>query len=288
MWHTLSLGEIIKRFRTDLNYGLSKGQVQKAREVYGENKLAEGKKESIVIKFLKQFNDFMIIILILASIISASIAYIEKTNDYLDSIIIISIVILNAIMGTLQETKAEKSLEALKKLSNPTAKVKRDGIIKNIPSDELVPGDYIIIETGSYICADARLVKTTNLKVEESSLTGETVPVVKDEKAKLKENVSTGDMLNMVFASTIAVSGHGEAIVCDTGMNTKVGKIASLIITDESPETPLQKKLRRSWKKIRPCSTYNLFYNIYYRFNEKNSRNSNVHDICWTSSCSNT
>lgn len=250
MWHTLSLGEIIKRFRTDLNYGLSKGQVQKAREVYGENKLAEGKKESIFIKFLKQFNDFMIIILILASLVSAIIAYVEGSNDYLDSIIIIAIVILNAIMGVIQEEKAEKSLESLKKMSNPTAKVKRDGVIKNIPSDELVPGDYIIIEQGSYIGADARLVKTANLKVEESSLTGETLPVLKDEKAKLKENAPIGDMVNMVFASTIAVSGHGEALVCNTGMNTKVGKIASLIITNESPQTPLQKKLRRSRKKI--------------------------------------
>lgn len=188
MWYTMQIGEIAKKLRTDLNTGLREEQIEKIRGVYGENKLNEGKKESIFIKFIKQFNDFMIIILIAASVVSAVMAYIQGTNDYLDSIIIIFIVVLNAIMGVVQEAKAEKSLEALKKMSAPTAKVKRDGIIKTIPSTELVPGDYIIIETGSYIPADSRLVKSTNLKIEESALTGETVPVLKDEKAILNNN----------------------------------------------------------------------------------------------------
>ena len=170
-------------------------------------------------------------------------------------------------MGVIQEEKAEKSLDALKKMSTPTAKVKREGVIKSIPSEEVVPGDYLIIEAGSYIPADARLVKIANLKIEESSLTGETVPILKNEKAILKKDAPIGDMINMVFASTIAISGHGEAIACDTGMNTKVGKIATLIIQDKSPETPLQKKLRRSWKKIRTCCTWNLLFNIYNRNN---------------------
>lgn len=249
MWHTISLGETVKKLNTDLNTGLSEEQVKKARERSGENKLTEGKKESIFVKFIKQFNDFMIIILIVAAVISAIMAYMEGTGDYLDSVIIIFIVVLNAIMGVVQEAKAEKSLDALKKMSAPTAKVKRDGIIKEIPSTEVVPGDYIIIETGSYIPADSRLVKSYNLKVEESALTGETVPVLKDEKAVLKENIPIGDMVNMVWGATIAVSGHAEAIVTDTGMNTKVGKIATLIISDDAPETPLQKKLRRSTEK---------------------------------------
>lgn len=244
MWHTMQLGEVLRKLNTDLNTGLREGQVENIRKLYGKNKLAESKKESIFVKFIKQFNDFMIIILILAAIVSAIMAYIEGTSDYLDSIIILFIVVLNAIMGVAQETKAEKSLEALKKMSAPTAKVKRDGVIKTIPSTDVVPGDYIIIETGSYIPADARLVKSYSLKVEESALTGETVPVIKDEKAVLKENIPIGDMVNMVWGATIAISGHGEAVVTDIGMNTKVGKIASLIITDESPETPLQKKLR--------------------------------------------
>lgn len=249
MWWTITLGEVLKKLNTDLNTGLREGQVKNIRGKVGENKLVESKKESLFIKFIKQFNDFMIIILIAASIISAIMAYIERTGDYLDSVIIIFIVVLNAVMGVIQEAKAEKSLDALKKMSAPTAKVKRDGIIKVIPSTEVVPGDYIIIETGSYIPADSRLVKSYNLKVEESALTGETVPVLKDEKAVLKENAPIGDIVNMVWGATIAVSGHAEAIVTDTGMNTKVGKIATLIISDESPETPLQKKLRRSSEK---------------------------------------
>ncbi len=249
MWHTMQLGEILRKLKSDLNTGLREEQVKKIREKVGENKLVEDKKEGLFIKFIKQFNDFMIIILIAAAVLSAIMAYIEGTSDYLDSIIILFIVILNAIMGVVQEAKAEKSLEALKKMSAPTAKVKRDGVIKIIPSTEIVPGDYIIIETGSYIPADSRLVKSYNLKVEESALTGETVPVLKDEKASLKENIPIGDMVNMVWGATIAVSGHAEGIVTDIGMNTKVGKIASLIVSDESPETPLQKKLRRSSEK---------------------------------------
>lgn len=249
MWHTMSLGETVKKLNTDLNTGLSEEQVKKIREKTGENKLNESKRESIFVKFIKQFNDFMIIILIAAAIISAVMSYVEGTGDYLDSIIIVSIVVLNAIMGVMQEAKAEKSLDALKKMSAPTAKVKRGGIIKEIPSEEVVPGDYIIIETGSYIPADGRLIKSYNLKVEESALTGETVPVLKNEKAILKENIPIGDMVNMVWGATIAVSGHAEAIVTNIGMNTKVGKIATLIISDEAPETPLQRKLRRSSEK---------------------------------------
>ena len=185
MWHTMQLGEILRKLKTDLNTRLREEQIENIRKIYGKNKLVEGKKESLLVKFIKQFNDFMIIILISAAILSAIMAYVEGTSDYLDSIIILVIVVLNAIMGVAQEAKAEKSLEALKKMSAPTAKVKRDGIIKQIPSIEVVPGDYIIIETGSYIPADTRLVKSYNLKVEESALTGETVPVLKDEKAEL-------------------------------------------------------------------------------------------------------
>lgn len=206
MWYTMPLGEVLKKLRSDLNTGLREEQVEDIRKIYGENKLSEKKKESIIIKFFKQFNDFMIIILIVASIISAVMSYVEGKNDYLDSVIIILIVVVNAIMGVVQEAKAEKSLEALKKMSAPTAKVKRNGVVKTVQSTELVPGDYIIIEAGSYIPADSRLIKAYNLKVEESSLTGETVPVLKDEKAIVGENTPIGDIINMVWGATIAVS----------------------------------------------------------------------------------
>lgn len=206
MWYTMPLGEVLKKLRSDLNTGLREEQIEDIRKIYGENKLSEKKKESIIIKFFKQFNDFMIIILIVASIISAVMSYVEGKNDYLDSVIIILIVVVNAIMGVVQEAKAEKSLEALKKMSAPTAKVKRNGVVKTVQSTELVPGDYIIIESGSYIPADSRLIKAYNLKVEESSLTGETVPVLKDEKAIVGENTPIGDIVNMVWGATIAVS----------------------------------------------------------------------------------
>ena len=267
MWHTLQIGEIAKRLRTDLNTGLREEQAKLIREKIGENKLNEVKKESLFKKFLNQFNDFMIIILIIAAVVSFVMAIIQGTNEYLDSIIILVIVVLNAIMGVLQEAKAEKSLEELKKMSAPTTKVKRDGIIKTVITTDVVPGDYVIIETGSYIPADIRLVKTSNLRIEESALTGEAISVLKDEKAVLKKDIPVGDMVNMAWGATIVVSGHGEGIVVNTGMNTKVGKIASLILEEESPDTPLQKKLRRSRKKIRACSSFNLFVDLFYRYN---------------------
>ena len=201
-------------------------------------------------RFIEQFNDFMIIILIIASIISAVVSKLEGSNDYVDSIIIIAIVIFNAIMGLVQEAKAEKSIEALKKMTSPTSKVRRDGRIIEVDSKEIVPGDIVILEAGCFVPADCRLIKTFNLKVEESSLTGETNAILKDAEIILKANSAIGDMVNMAFATTIVVNGNAEAIVTETGMNTKLGKIAKMIITDDSPETPLQKKLGQVGKTL--------------------------------------
>lgn len=192
----------------------------------------------------------MILILIIASVVSAVMAYLEGSNEYMDSVIIIAIVIFNAVMGLVQESKAEKSLEALKKMSSPIAKVKRNGKIENIKSEEVVPGDILILEAGNYVPADCRLIKSFNLKVEESALTGETLPVNKDANVLLKQEVSLGDMFNMAFATTIVVGGHAEAIVTETGMQTKVGRIAKMIITDEAPQTPIQKKLAQVGKTL--------------------------------------
>ena len=250
MWHTKAINEVEVNFRTNVQIGLNEKEVEERHKHFGENKLADTKKESIFIKFIKQFNDFMIIILIIASIISALVSKLDGSGDYIDSVIIIAIVILNAVMGVVQEAKAEKSLEALKTMKAPTAKVKRNGKIVNIKSEEVVPGDIIILEAGNYVPADARLIKSSNLKVEESSLTGETVPVLKDENVILRENVPIGDMVNMVFSSCIVVNGHGEALVTETGMNTKVGKIAGMILKDEAPETPIQKKLAEVGKTL--------------------------------------
>lgn len=250
MWYTLSTKEVEKQMQTNIEFGLNEKQVEDKQNKFGLNKLEEKKKESIVIKFIKQFNDFMIIILIIASIISAVVARLEGSNDYFDSIIIIAIVVFNAIMGLVQEAKAEKSLEALKKMTAPTCRVKRNGKISTIKSEQIVPGDIVLLEAGNYVPADCRLISSSNLKIEESSLTGETVPVLKEANSILKEKTALGDMVNMAFSTTIVVNGHGEAIVTDIGMNTKVGKIAKMIITNEAPETPIQKKLEEVGKAL--------------------------------------
>lgn len=243
MWHSSSVEEVSKKLKTNINIGLSEEEAQKRFERYGPNNLKEKKKESTFVKFIKQFNDFMIITLIIAAIISAVVSKLNGEADYIDSIIIVAIVIFNAIMGLVQEQKAEKSLEALKKMSAPNAKVRRNGRVQEIDATMVVPGDIVILEAGNYVPADCRLINSYNLKIEESALTGETIPSLKDSSKILKENTAMGDLCNMVFATTIVVNGHGEAIVVETGMNTRVGKIAGMIIEDESPETPIQKKL---------------------------------------------
>lgn len=250
MWHTYDIGNLIYKLKSNLLYGISNEEAKKRLEKYGKNKIEDKKKESIFVKFIKQFNDIMIIILIISAIVSAAVAKLEGNGDYIDSIIIISIVILNAIMGTVQEAKAEKSIDALKKMSTPVAKVKREGNIITVPSEEIVIGDIIILEAGNYVPADCRIIKSYNLKIEESSLTGETIPILKDENVKLKGDCNIGDMVNMAFGTTIITNGSAEAVVVETGMNTKVGKIANMIINDESPETPIQKKLGQIGKTL--------------------------------------
>ena len=250
MWHSIELKEIQRKLKTNIYEGLSEEEAKKRKEKYGENKLQEQKKDSVLKRFIKQFNDFMIIILIIAAIISAVVAKMQGSNDYIDSVIIIAIVVLNSIMGVIQETKAEKSLEALKKMSAPVTKVKRNGKVTIIKGNDVVPGDIVILEAGNYVPADCRLINSYNLKIEESSLTGETIPVLKEANVMLPENASLGDMINMAFATTIVVNGHAEAIVTETGMNTNVGKIAKMIITDEAPETPIQRKLGEVGKTL--------------------------------------
>lgn len=251
MWHTKNIKEIEKELRTNIKTGLGDKDVQIRQDEFGKNKIEEGKKESLLVKFINQFKDFMIIILIIAAIISAVVSYLEWTGDYFDSIIIIAIVLFNGLMGLIQEAKAEKSIEALKKMSAPVAKVRRNGKVLTVNGEDIVPGDIVILETGCYVPADIRLINTYNLKVEESSLTGETEAVEKDENALFNnQKVPLGDMKNMVFAGTAVVNGHAEGIVTNIGMNTEVGKIASMIITNEAPQTPIQKKLSEVGKVL--------------------------------------
>ena len=216
MWQSLNLSEVKQKLRTNFQYGLTNEEVDKRFNEYGENKLEDKPRESLILRFFKQFNDFMIIVLIVAAIVSAAIEKMQGSNDYLDSIIIIAIVIFNAIMGVVQEAKAEKSLEALKKMTAPVVKVRREGRVRQIKSSELVPGDIVILEAGNFVPADCRLINSFNLKAEESSLTGETIPVEKNASILLEEKCGIGDCFNMVFATTVIVNGHGEAVGCAT------------------------------------------------------------------------
>ncbi len=250
MWETLRKEEVIRELKTDKKEGLNYEEVKIRQLKYGKNKLKDKPKESILTKFIKQFNDFMIIILIIASIVSAGISFFQHENDYIDSVIIIAIVVLNAIMGVIQEEKAQKAIEALNKMTPPKAKVVRENKISEINAEELVLGDLIILEAGSYVPADCRLIESHNLKIEESTLTGETEPVLKDSDMICKRNISLGDKLNMGSMASIVVNGTGKAIVTNIGMGTNVGKIANMIIENESPETPIQKKLGQVGKTL--------------------------------------
>ena len=234
--------EIEKELETNIKNGLTNEKIQEKIEKYGYNELKEKKKESLLIKFLKQFKDFMIIILIIAAIISGFIG-IQEGEGITDSIIILIVVLLNAIIGLIQEDRAEKSLEALKKLSAHACKVLRDGKIQVVPARELVPGDIVILETGDYVPADIRLVEAINLKVQESALTGESVAIEKTSEIIEDENIGIGDRINMCFSSSMVTYGRGKGIVTSTGMETEVGKIAGMLNEVEETETPLQKRL---------------------------------------------
>ncbi len=253
-WHSKSCTQVISSLKTDQKKGLTSAEAKKRLIKYGYNRLVQKKKKGIVSKFLSQFSDFMVLILLAAAAISFFTAIFDENGDFIDPVMILLIVILNAIIGTIQECRAEKAIDALKKLSAPHSKVIRNGEIKTVPSDELVPGDIIIVESGDLICADARLIDSFSVKAEESSLTGESVPSEKQHDIICKENTSPADRTNMLFSSTFITSGHGTAVVVETGMNTQVGKIAAMINDEESPLTPLQKGLAKTGKALGICA----------------------------------
>ena len=248
-WFNKTVEEVEKELGTDQENGLSSKKVEENRAKYGLNELKEKKKESLLQKFIDQFKDFSIIVLIIAAIVSGVVGVMQG-EGFTDTVIILIVVLLNAVIGVAQESKAEKSLEALKKLSAHAAKVIRDGKETAIPSRELVPGDLVIIETGDYISADLRVIEAVNLKSQEASLTGESVPVEKRTDAIQATEVGVGDRKNMLFSSSLITYGRGKAIVVKTGMNTEVGKIADMINQTEDQETPLQKKLNSLGKTL--------------------------------------
>ncbi len=189
MWETLRKEEVLRKLKTDLKHGLSQEEVKKRQAKDGKNKLRDKPKESLMMRFIKQFNDFMIIILIIASIVSVVVSNLQGENDYMDAIIIIAIVVLNAIMGVIQEAKAEKSIEALQSMTPPKAKVIREGKINEINAEEIVKGDIVILEAGNCVPADCRIIESFHLKIEESSLTGETEAVLKEADKICKPNI---------------------------------------------------------------------------------------------------
>ena len=248
-WFNKEVNEVEKELNTNLANGLTPAEVEEKRNEYGFNELKAKKKKSLFVKFLEQFKDFMIIVLIIAAIVSGIVGYMEG-EGITDSIIILIVVIVNAIIGVVQESKAEKSLEALQKLSSHVAKVVRNGKVEVVASRDLVPGDIVVLDTGDYVPADLRIIEGVNLKSQESSLTGESVPVDKNSEVIADEKVGIGDRTNMLFSSSLITYGRGKGIVVETGMNTEVGKIATIINDTEGTATPLQIKLNKLGKTL--------------------------------------
>ncbi|MDR1914392.1 MAG: calcium-translocating P-type ATPase, PMCA-type [Clostridiales bacterium] len=243
MYWSISSEEAAKRLETDPINGLSPIEAEKRLKTHGFNRLREGKTNGLLMKFFLQFNDFMILILLAAAAVSLVVSFMNGERDLAEPLIILAIVILNAALGVFQENKAEKSLEALKKLSIPTARVVRDGKVIHIDATEIVPGDIIHLETGDYVPADARILHSVNLKAEESALTGESLPVSKRSEIISTEDVPIGDRRNMLFSGCGITYGRGSALVTATGMDTEVGKIADMIMEHDAPNTPLQRRL---------------------------------------------
>lgn len=238
MWFNKTSQEILEKLAVDPSKGLSSEEVGKRKEKYGLNKLNSKKQKSLLKMFFEQLNDILIYILLAAAIISGVLGEIS------DALIIGIVVIINTVIGVVQESKAEKALEALKQLSTPKALVKRNGENVEIPSEDVVPGDVIVLDAGRYVPCDLRLIETANLKIEESALTGESVPVEKHAEEKLEDpKTSLGDQKNMAFMSTLATYGRGTGIAVGTGMNTEIGKIAKMLEGEDKELTPLQKKL---------------------------------------------
>lgn len=249
--HASSAQDVVKAYSSDTEWGLTKQDILRLQNEYGPNILAEKKKKTLIGRFFDQFKDVMIIILLIAAAISFGVICVEQTwNELFEPALILIIVILNAIMGVFQESKAEKALEALKNMSAPHARVIRDGEEHIIDAKELVPGDIIKVEAGDFVPADARLIHSASLKSEESALTGESVPSEKDADEIIEENASLGDRINMIFSGCNITYGTGLAIVTATGMNTEMGKIANLLAGEKDTQTPLQHKLAQLGKYL--------------------------------------
>ena len=247
--YQMTEAELLSLLGSHEESGLTNQEYQQKRQEFGPNKLAEGKKKTKLQQFLHQFKDVMILILLLAAGISFFIALMEK-EGYFEPFLILFIVVLNAIIGLVQEGKAERALDALKKMSAPKARVIREGQERILDAADLVPGDLIFLEAGDYVPADGRILQSSSLKTEESALTGESEPEEKRAGTLEKGNIPLGDRTNMVYAGCSVTYGTAKAVVTATGMGTEIGKIAELIAGSPDTRTPLQLKLEKLGKLI--------------------------------------
>ena len=242
-WHQKTVEDVIEELNTSLK-GISSEEAQKRLLEYGPNELKEKKKKTPLMMFLDQFRDFMILVLIAAALISGFI------GELSDTIAIIVIVVLNAVVGFIQEYRAEKAMAALKKMAAPSATVMRNSMPETIPASELVPGDIVMLEAGKIVPADMRLIEAAHFKVEEAALTGESVPVEKNTNALHDEHLPMGDRKNMAYKGTFVTSGRGAGVIVATGMDTELGRIAAMLQEEEEVKTPLQKRLATFGQKL--------------------------------------
>lgn len=247
-WHTMTEQQVLDAWQVRSQTGLDRREAERRRRAYGDNRLQEQKHTSIVVKFLAQWKDFMILTLIGAAVISTVVSFFNGERDLTDPIIIFVIITVNAVLGVIQETKAEKSLDALKQLSAPSAMVLREGKKQKIDAVQVVPGDLVYLEAGSFVPADGRILDAVDLRIEESALTGESVPVEKHAHPKLAVDTPVAERTNMALSTTIVTGGRGMMVVTETGMETQVGRIAGMILSDEAKATPLQQRLAQTSK----------------------------------------
>lgn len=246
--YSQSREEAVQTLGTDPARGLNQRECQRRLEQYGKNELRPAKRRGLLARFFSQFQDLMVLILLAAAAVSFAVSWVRGDGEYVDSLIILAIVVCNAVIGTVQEVRADRAIQALKKLSSPHAWVIREGRRQRVESSQLVPGDLVVLQAGDLVPADLRLLKSAELKIEESALTGESVPAEKDAGAHCPGNAPLGERKNMAFASTGVASGAGVGVVAATGMDTAMGRIAHMLEHEQSPQTPLQQRLKRMGK----------------------------------------
>ena len=254
IWHTGNKSDVIRELETDIESGLSTEQAKERLTEYGPNVLREKPRRNFIQRFLNQMQDTMVIILLIATVISFGVCMYNAMRgyaaDWAEPIVIVAILVLNAVIGVVQESRADAALEALKSMSAPNAKVWRDGVLTTVSSTELVPGDVIAVEAGDMIPADCRLLEVARLQCDESALTGESLPVEKDAATELINTVSLGDRVNMVYSGCAVSYGTAKAVVVSTGMTTEMGRIAAMLGGEEDSATPLQRKLGQLGKQL--------------------------------------